>query len=142
MQEESFLGRGIKFPPQINQATGRFVLSEGEANVKESLYIILMTQKTERFTRPDFGSRILSYTFMDTSQTMLHMLSGELKETILEQEPRISDVEVTIQKKLDQGCLIIEISYTVIRTNTRDNYVFPFYLYTMTEGAWDGEKDL
>lgn len=142
MQEESFLGRGIKFPPQINQATGRFVLSEGEANVKESLYIILMTQKTERFTRLDFGSRILSYTFMDTSQTMLHMLSGELKETILEQEPRISDVEVIIQKKLDQGCLIIEISYTVIRTNTRDNYVFPFYLYTMTEGAWDGEKDL
>lgn len=135
MQEKDFLGRGIKFPPQVNQTTGRFVMSEGEANVKESLYIILMTQKTERFTRPDFGSRIMSYTFMDTSSTMLNMMSRELQETILTQEPRISNVDITITPELERGCLIVQIDYTVIRTNTRDNYVFPFYLYAMTEGV-------
>ena len=73
MKDNSFLGKGIKFPIEINPATGRFVLSEGNKSVKESVYLILMTQKRERWTRPDFGSRILSYTFMDTSATRLSM---------------------------------------------------------------------
>ena len=39
------LGSGMKFPPQINPATGRFEVVSGQASVKESVYIILMTQK-------------------------------------------------------------------------------------------------
>ena len=37
----------MKFPPQINPATGRFAVSSEEESVKESVYLILMTQKTE-----------------------------------------------------------------------------------------------
>ena len=48
MDEKLYLGTGMKFPPQVNKATGRFVLSSQEENVKESIYLILMTQKTER----------------------------------------------------------------------------------------------
>ena len=139
MEDKAYLGKGIKFPLQINQATGRFVMAEKEESVKESVYIILMTQKKERFTRPDFGSNILSYTFMDTSVTRINMMARELEETILEQEPRISEVDVSIDPQLDKGCLIINIVYTIAESNTQDNLVFPFYLYAQEEGEQDEE---
>lgn len=139
MEDKEYLGKGIKFPLQINQATGRFVMAEKEESVKESVYIILMTQKEERFTRPDFGSNILSYTFMDTSVTRINMMARELEETILEQEPRISEVDVSVDPQLDKGCLIINIVYTIAESNTQDNLVFPFYLYAQEEGEQDEE---
>ena len=123
MEDKAYLGKGIKFPLQINQATGRFVMAE----------------KEERFTRPDFGSNILSYTFMDTSVTRINMMARELEETILEQEPRISEVDVSIDPQLDKGCLIINIVYTIAESNTQDNLVFPFYLYAQEEGEQDEE---
>ena len=58
--DKSYLGSGLKFPLQVNRATGRAVMSHAEQSVKESVYIILMTQKGERFARRDFGSRLLS----------------------------------------------------------------------------------
>ena len=85
----SFLGTGCKFPLQIDPATGRFMTVSGEQSVKESLYLILMTQRTERLVRPGFGSNMMDYTFMDTGTTMLSILRRDLSETILEQEPRI-----------------------------------------------------
>lgn len=128
MQGKAFLGSGMKFPLQVNKATGRIIMSEGEQSVKESVYIILMTQKEERLTRPNFGSRILSYTFMDTSLTRLNMMARELEQTVLSQEPRVSEVEAVVEPKLDKGCLIIRINYTVAQSHTRDSVVFPFYL--------------
>lgn len=139
MEDRAYLGKGIKFPLQINKATGRFVMAQEEESVKESIYIILMTQKEERFTRPDFGSRILSYTFMDTSVTRINMMARELEETILEQEPRVSEVDVSVDPQLERGCLIINIKYTIAENNTRDNLVFPFYLYAEAEGEQDEE---
>lgn len=133
MDQNSFLGTGMKFPVQVNKATGRFVLVGEEESVKESVYLILMTQKQERWLRPDFGSNILSYTFMDTSVTRINMMARELEQTILDQEPRISEVEVQVEPKLEKGCLIVSLTYTVARSNTRDNLVFPFYLYSESD---------
>lgn len=126
--DKSYLGSGLKFPPQVNRATGRAVMSYAEQSVKESVYIILMTQRGERFARRDFGSRLLSYTFMDTSVTRINMMAREIERMILEQEPRISDVDVEVEPKLDKGCLIVNINYTIAANHTRGSLVFPFYL--------------
>lgn len=107
--------------------------SSGEQNVKESVYIILMTQKRERWIRQEFGSELLSYTFMDISLTRMNMMARQLKRTLLDQEPRLSDVEVDVRPEMDRGCLIINVAYTIAETNTQDNLVFPFYLYSETE---------
>ncbi|MDD2972850.1 MAG: GPW/gp25 family protein [Lachnospiraceae bacterium] len=137
MPEESFLGRGMKFPPQINKATGRFITSEDAVSVKESVYLILMTQKTERWLRPEFGSNLSSYTFMDTNETMLNLMGTQITRDIINGEPRISDVQIDIDPDMKKGCLIVHIDYTIAQTNTRDNLVFPFYLNVTTEGDED-----
>lgn len=125
--EHSFLGTGIKFPIQVNEVTGEFVMSSEEESVKESVYIILMTQKGERWLRPAFGSSILSYVFTDISLTRISMMEKEIARTIIDNEPRISQADVDIRPAMDQGCLIINLQYTIARTNRKDNLVFPFY---------------
>lgn len=137
MSDNNFLGTGVSFPFRVSPGTGRFELASGAQSVRQSLYLILMTARGERWMRPGFGSSILSYTFMDVSLTMLNVMQNELRSQILEQEPRISDVSITIDPEQQRGALIIHISYTLIENNTRDNMVFPFYLQTVREGTAD-----
>ena len=125
---KDFLGKGMKFPPQINQATGRFVTVTEEQSVRESLYLILMTQKTERPLRPDFGSEIMSYTFLDVNGPMINMIIRTITDQIENQEPRVTNVEVTADTSSRTGVVIFNIGYTIVTTNTKDNLVFPFYL--------------
>ena len=140
--DKSFLGKGMKFPPQINPATGRFVTASAEESVKQSIYLILMTQVTERPLRPEFGSNIMSYTFMDKNAGRLNMVSRTIREQIVTQEPRVSDVSVDIDMGERSGVLIFNIDYTIAATNTRDNLVFPFYLNVTDEEEEEGEPEI
>ena len=125
---KEFLGTGMAFPPRIDPATGRFALSSGAQSVKESIYLILMTQVTERLTRPSFGTDSASYVFMDMNNTEITIMKHDLMESILRQEPRVTDVDIEA-----------DIDYTLTDTNTRDNLVFPFYLNA--EPVPDEEED-
>ncbi len=140
--DKSFLGKGMKFPPQINPATGRFVTVSEEENIKESIYLILMTQRTERPLRPDFGSNIMSYTFMDQNLTQLTMVSRTIKEQITSQEPRVTEVQVTFEAGPREGVLLFNIEYVVQNTNTRATLVFPFYLDVASEQEEEGEPEI
>lgn len=128
MTQNKMLGTGMKFPPQINKATGRFVTVSEEESVKESIYLILMTQKSERFMRPEFGSRVINYTFGDTNQTMLTIMSREITDDIAKNEPRVDDIDVRMEPDSNKGCLFVYIEYTLINSQKKDNLVFPFYL--------------
>ncbi len=143
MAGKSFLGAGMKFPPQVNRATGRFMVSSEEESVKESVYLILMTQRTERFLRPEFGSDLMSYTFMDINMTSVNMMIRSLTEQILSQEPRIEDVEITTDSQVDEGRLLVHIDYTIRNSSVRDNLVFPFYLNAAAEEeeAYENESE-
>ncbi|MDO4292942.1 MAG: GPW/gp25 family protein [Eubacteriales bacterium] len=137
MADQLFLGTGMKFPPQVNKTTGRFLTASGSQSVKESIYLILMTQRTERFMRPEFGSNILSYTFADMGSGMLTMMASDLTDTITQQEPRVTDVDVEMDGESRPGCLFINIGYTIRESNVRENMVFPFYLNVGPEEKGD-----
>ena len=141
MENNDFLGRGMKFPPQINSATGRFMTVSSLESVRESIYLILMTQKSERFLRPEFGSELMAYTFMDVNLTNIN-ITERLREIatikvlgFYHREPRVSYVEVSADPDVKDGCLVIQVDYYVAGSNTRDNFVFPFYLNTGDEEA-------
>ncbi len=141
MPEDHFLGTGMKFPPQINPATGRFMVSSEEESVKESVYLILMTQKTERFLRPEFGSDLMSYTFMDINVTSVNMMTRSLTEQILSNEPRIQSVSVTTDEHIRDGCLLVNIDYVIKGRRTGDRLTVPFYLnVSPEEEAYEPEQ--
>ena len=137
--EQTFLGTGVTFPPQIDPATGRFKMSSGPQSVKESIYLILMTQVTERLTRPNFGTETASYVFMDVSLTELTIMRRDLTDSILRQEPRVSTVDITTDMQAQQGYIMISIDYTLADTNQRDNLVLPFYLNAEPEPSEEEE---
>ncbi|MBO4457642.1 MAG: GPW/gp25 family protein [Butyrivibrio sp.] len=126
--EQSFLGTGVTFPLQTDPATGKFRMSDGPKSVRESIYLILMTQMGERITRPNFGTNTAGYVFMDISQTNLTIMKRELTESILRQEPRVTNVEIYTEMEAQQGYIMINIDYILAQSNRRDNLVFPFYL--------------
>ena len=128
MDNQSFLGTGMKFPPQVDPGTGRFVSSSDERSVRESVYLILTTARGERWLEPRFGSELARYTFMDTSPTMLAIMKDDVRMTILSQEPRVTDVSIELDPDAQEGCLLFIIDYTLAGSNTRENLVFPFFL--------------
>ena len=129
----SFLGTGMKFPPQVDPATGRIMTVSDAQSVKESIYLILMTQQSERFLHQEFGSDLMNYTFLDMNRTALSMMARTLSDRLLAQEPRIGEVSVSTEQQENKGILLVSIDYTIRQTNTRENLVFPFYLNAAEE---------
>ena len=136
MNGKEFLGRGLKFPLQVDPRTGKIAMVDQEEDIREAIGIILRTGKGERVMRPDFGADTLDYAFAPASSSMTSSIAYELRLILLEQEPRIRDVEVQCDQ-MDQhsGAVVIHVSYTVRSTNNRYNHVYPFY---ETEGSEGG----
>lgn len=59
----AFLGRGFAFPPKVDPVTGKFRMTEGEEDIRQAIYIILMTRLKERAMLPDFGCNLQDYIF-------------------------------------------------------------------------------
>lgn len=133
MDNKAFLGRGFKFPFQVDPRTGRLAMVDYEEDIKESIGIILNTVQGERVMRPEFGTNVVQYVFDTVNSTILHSIAFDIQRQLLLQEPRIDDVEVKCDT-MDQlsGAITIDVTYTVRSTNNRFNQVYPFYL---TEGG-------
>lgn len=128
-----FLGRGWKFPVQVDRATGRIRMSEYEEDIAEAIRIILGTSLGERVMRPNFGSGMRDFVFGTPDETTLRLLESSVKEAIRSWEPRVEEVEVVAAPdKSDLGKVDIRIQYLVRTTNNLFNQVFPFYLYEGT----------
>lgn len=127
------MGKGVKFPPQVNKATGKFELVSGEECIRQSVYLILMTLKEERFLHPDFGSSLPAWVFMEENSPMQNFLSSELERDIRRAEPRIQNVGVKIQPDTEKESLIVSVDYIIKETSHRDSLVVPFSFHR--EGA-------
>ena len=136
MNGKEFLGRGLKFPLQVDPKTGKLAMVDQEEDIKEAIGIILRTGRGERVMRPEFGANTMDYAFMPISSSVTNSIAHELRLILLEQEPRIRDVEIRCED-LNQrnGSVVIYVSYTVRSTNNRYNHVYPFY---QTEGSEGG----
>ena len=125
-----FLGRGFAFPPRIDQATGRFVMCSAEEDIRQSIYLILMTKKRERAMLPDFGCNLHEYVFDLPDDARLSMMRTEIIEALTTWEPRIINVDVQVDlRHMNEGKVLLNIFYTVRATNNPNNLVFPYYLY-------------
>lgn len=135
LENNDFLGTGLKFPVGINKVTGRFKMSSDNEDIKESIYIILMTRKGERLLMPNFGSNINDFVFEVVNETNLTLMESSIKNSIQTYEKRISDLKVEItQDGQDSGKLMINISYVISKINMPGNIVFPFYIQEGVEG--------
>jgi len=79
--------------------------------------------------RPDFGCGIHDLVFAVNSPGTAGRVAGEVREALVQWEPRIDLLEVKARADGQAGeRLLIEIDYRVRATNNRFNLVYPFYL--------------
>ena len=125
---KSFLGRGWKYPVTFKQSSNTVVLSQYEQDIRESLNILLSTERGERVMRPDYGTNVRDLLFEPLDVSTATLVGEEIKKAILLNEPRVFvDSVEAVQEELN-GYLEVKIEYTIIATNTRSNMVYPFYL--------------
>lgn len=126
---DSYLGRGWKFPIQVNPNTGRILMSENEQDISEAITIILQTSKGERVMKDDFGCGLRRFVFDLTDEVTMRKIEEDIREAIMIWEPRVGEVDIKALKDTEvPGKINIDIHYTVRSTNNRYNMVYPFYL--------------
>jgi uncharacterized protein len=130
--DRSFLGTGWGFPPTFRREWyGVEMLSE-EADVHSSIGIILATIPGERIMLPTFGCNLQPYVFEPMNVPNIAMIEKIVKDALVLHEPRIIVEEMKSDIFREEGKLQINIGYSIIVTNTRYNYVFPFYMSEAT----------
>ena len=136
MNGREFLGRGVKFPLQVDPRSGKLAMSSEEEDIREAIQIILNTVRGERVMRPDFGSNVMNYVFAPASSSTRESLAAHVRDTLTLQEPRIIDVQASCREIGGMaGGVLVEVSYTVRSTNNRYNHVYPFYATEGSEGG-------
>jgi len=128
--DKAFLGVGWSFPPEfLRQANSLGVkMVAEEADIRESLRILLATRPGERIMQPDFGCGLHAMVFESVEESTVTELKDIIERAILFFEPRITLDSIDVDtEETDEGRLKIRLNYTVRRTNTRSNIVYPFY---------------
>jgi len=103
-----------------------------EADVHSSIQIILSTITGERVMLPTFGCNLQPHVFDPLNVPTIAMIEKIVREALIYHEPRIIVENLTSTAFQAEGRLEINIEYSIITTNTRYNYVFPFYINEAT----------
>jgi phage baseplate assembly protein W len=130
----SFLGTGWSFPPSFEKSSGEVNMTSGEDDIQGSLHILLTTRIGERVMQPTYGCNLDELVFESLSSTTRSYIRDLVKTAILYFEPRIKLNKVELDDSRDiEGVILISVDYTVRTTNTRFNYVFPYYINEGTD---------
>jgi phage baseplate assembly protein W len=93
---KSFLGRGWAFPPEFQQETQAVKMLEDEADIENSLEILLSTRPGERIMLPDYGCNLDELLFKPLDLTLKTIVTDRIKTAILYHEPRIDVRKIKI----------------------------------------------
>jgi len=113
-------GRGIAFPPRVGP-NGQVAWSEGEANIRESIRIILLTGLNERVRLPDFGGSLSLFLFEPNTVTTRHLISDRVQKVLEQWEPRILVQSVNVEPDpSDPQAAIATITYKLVAIQSQE----------------------
>ena len=131
---DDFLGRGWSFPPSFKPDLPGVLMTEKSDDIEKSLQILLTTTIGERLMEPRYGCNMEEYVFESMSTTTKTLMKDMVQTAILYYEPRIdvTSIEVDDSSQLE-GIILIKVEYVIRTTNSRFNFVFPYYKNEGTE---------
>jgi hypothetical protein len=117
---KDFLGRGWRFPFQIDPSSGAVETSEYEANIKECLTLILGTKPGERQMMPDFGCRIHELMFAPNTLATSDLIGTYVERAIKRWEPRVEVVSVDAWPD-PGGTVRVKVNYKIKTTQSEQD---------------------
>lgn len=126
--QQNFLGRGWSFPPTFDYDTGSVQMLEEIEDIYSSLHILLTTITGERIMQPRFGCNLEELLFESIDTSLKTLIIDKIETSILYFESRIKPLRIDLIDDLElEGKLLIEVDFIVKSTNSRFNFVFPFF---------------
>jgi phage baseplate assembly protein W len=127
-QNKSFLGRGWSFPPKFSRSLRSVEMLEYEADIASSVEVLLGTMRGERVMLPQYGCNLDELVFENLDTRMKTLMADKIESAILYHEPRIELEKVQLDDSRElEGVVLIEVIYRVKTTNSRFNFVYPYY---------------
>ena len=130
-ESEAYLGRGWSFPPSFDIASKGVQMVSAEEDICQSLEILLSTSLGERVVQPTYGCNLRDLQFEPLNASVSSYFKELVRTAILYHEPRIRVQRLELTQTPEEeweGILKFEIDYLIISTNSRFNFVYPFYL--------------
>lgn len=126
--DRDFLGRGWSFPPDFKRVPASVAMLEEDADVASSLEILLSTTPGERILQPLYGCNLSELLFESLDTRMKTLMADKVQSAILYYEPRVRLESISLDESRElEGVVLIEFVYVVKSTNSRFNFVFPYY---------------
>jgi phage baseplate assembly protein W len=131
---KSFLGTGWSFPPTFDNISKTVRLVSDEEDINESLEILLNTRIGERVMLPKYGCDLNEFMFESITTSFKTFITDLIRTAIIYYEPRIKIEKIDLNGSNElEGLILINIQYVIKSTNSRLNYVYPFYRNEGTE---------
>jgi phage baseplate assembly protein W len=109
-------GRGVAFPPHVGP-DGHIAWSQGEANIREAIEVILKTEERERLNLPSFGAGLRRFLFEPNTVGTRHQIADRIPRALQLWEPRITVSAVEVEDDAgDPQSAIATIRYQLIAT--------------------------
>ena len=116
----NIFGRSMSFPPRVD-ANGRFVWSEGESNIRESIAVILKTESGERVGVPEFGAGLGRFLFEPNNASTHARMQDAIVLALSRWEKRIKVEAVDIVADArDAEVALATIAYRLVATSARE----------------------
>lgn len=125
---KAFLGKGWPFPLQPTQADKSIGFVEGAEKVRQSIWMILQTEPSERVMRPNFGCGLRRYLMQPNNSATWSAMQRDIERALSRWEPRIKLEQVSVKAGDDPAIAIINIRYVHVLDGSSENLIFPFYL--------------
>lgn len=117
---KEFLGRGFKFPFEVNPATGGIAMSEFEDNIRQCISVILGTKPGERQMLPEFGCRINELMFAPNTAATASSISYHVRRALARWEPRI-EVKAVDAFPDANGHMRVTVKYVIRSTESEQD---------------------
>jgi uncharacterized protein len=116
MDAGQLYGRGMAFPPHVG-ADGRIAWSEGEANIREAIEIVLRTEERERVNLPSFGAGLRRFLFEPNTVATRFQIEDRITKALQQWEPRIVVKSVEAEEDpRDPQSAVVTIHYQLVAT--------------------------
>lgn len=128
-RKKEFLGSGWSFPVTFSVGNHQLITTQFENNIEDAIDVIMQTNFGERPLSPQFGSGLQQFFFQEMNETLKAEIKDTVSSSLLINEPRITVLDIMVAYvDMTNGVAEISIEYEYNQTNTRHNYVYPFYL--------------
>ena len=129
--------KGWSFPLEVDDITGKIKTTTLENDIKQSIMILLHTQKGERLGHSDYGNNLNRFMFEPLQNSLKKNIQKEIESCIRKWEKRVSSVTVEIFESAEQyTTLIVQIQYYIEQVQQRQTWQYAFDLTASLEKEW------